>query len=448
MAITDNYTRLKCADIKIDREKRQRKVIKTEDIKESIQLYGVLNPIIVDNDGTLVAGERRLTASLELGLETIPVRYLDSLSAQESQIIELEENLKRSDLTWKESVLATAKIHSIYVERDKDWTQQKTADVLSLSNSHLGVILKVSRNFSTPRVEDAPTLQAAVNIINRIEERAIGDAMSDIQENTSVLFAPKPKIVLDDLGVAIPQPKVAPGEKPKTVKDIPILLEDFTKWAPTYSGPRFNFIHCDFPYGINLDKGGDMSGKNSMALYDDSPDVYWDLCHVLCKNLDNIMSTSGHLMFWYSMNFHQETLDFFAKHAPSLVFNPFPLIWVKSDNIGLLPDPKRGPRRIYETCLMASREDRPIVKAVSNAYSAPTDRQYHPSTKPEPVLRHFFQMFVDQSTRILDPTCGSGSSLRAAESMGAESVLGFEREPEHHESAVQAYRKFRILRGA
>jgi hypothetical protein len=309
--------------------------------------------------------------------------------------------------------------------------------------------LKVASALDNPRVAAAPTLIAASNIIERMEERAIGDAMSDIHENTSLLFAPKPQPkepVFDDAGLVIPQKPQVQAPAPKNPTDIPILLEDFTKWAPIYQGPKFNFIHCDFPYGIDFDKGGDMSGKNSMSLYKDSPDIYWDLCHVLCQNLDNIMSTSGHLMFWYSMHYHQETLDFFAKHAPSLVFNPFPLIWMKSDNVGLLPDPKRGPRRIYETCLIASREDRPIVKAVSNAYSAPTDRQYHPSTKPEPVLRYFFQMFVDQSTRVLDPTCGSGSSLRAAESMGAESVLGFEREPEHHESALQAYRKFRILR--
>jgi predicted RNA methylase len=55
-------------------------------------------------------------------------------------------------------------------------------------------------------------------------------------------------------------------------------------------------------------------------------------------------------------------------------------------------------------------------------------------------------MFVDQTTKMFDPTCGSGSSLRAAESMGAEHVLGLERDPEHFESATSAYRKFRILK--
>jgi DNA modification methylase len=48
------------------------------------------------------------------------------------------------------------------------------------------------------------------------------------------------------------------------------------------------------------------------------------------------------------------------------------------------------------------------------------------SIKPEPVLREFFRMFVDEFTTMLDPTCGSGTALRAAEGLGAKRVLGIE----------------------
>jgi DNA modification methylase len=68
------------------------------------------------------------------------------------------------------------------------------------------------------------------------------------------------------------------------------------------------------------------------------------------------------------------------------------------------------------------------------------------SVKPEPMLRHFFEMFVDESTIFLDPTCGSGSSLRAAEGLGASHVLGLERNSEFHESASRALRSARLMR--
>jgi hypothetical protein len=46
--------------------------------------------------------------------------------------------------------------------------------------------------------------------------------------------------------------------------------------------------------------------------------------------------------------------------------------------------------------------------------------------RPQPMLRHFFEMFVDEHTIMLDPTCGSGTALRAAEALKAKYVLGVE----------------------
>jgi DNA modification methylase len=77
-----------------------------------------------------------------------------------------------------------------------------------------------------------------------------------------------------------------------------------------------------------------------------------------------------------------------------------------------------------------------IVEAVANLYPAPTDPlRQHLSEKPEPMLRHFFRMFVDDSTSMLDPTCGSGTALRAANELDAAHVLGLEINPEFAEDA-------------
>ena len=49
--------------------------------------------------------------------------------------------------------------------------------------------------------------------------------------------------------------------------------------------------------------------------------------------------------------------------------------------------------------------------------------------------QHFAEMFVDNNVDMLDPTCGSGASLRAAESLGANRVLGIEKNLSYCESA-------------
>ena len=220
-------------------------------------------------------------------------------------------------------------------------------------------------------------------------------------------------------------------------------------WAPAYRGEPFNLIHCDFPYGVNV-FGGAWSGKRTTSGYDDSADVYVKLIECLCANLDRVMAHSGHLVFWLSgdIKIQARTLEMFADLAPTLSFNNFPLVWVKSDNVGIVPDPKREPRRIYETALIASREDRLLVKPVSNAIASPTNKEHHPHTKPEPVLKHFLQMFVDSNTRFLDPTCGGGSSLRAAEALGADHVIGLEINDEYVANARRALNHSRVLRKA
>ena len=156
-------------------------------------------------------------------------------------------------------------------------------------------------------------------------------------------------------------------------------------------------------------------------------------------------------MFWFAMRKADERLyEWTCRQLENIGWdiNPQPLIWMKSDGAGILPDPERGPRQIYETCLFGSRGDRKIVRAVANAYAAPTVRERHMSEKPEPMLRHFFGMLVDENTVMLDPTCGSGSSLRAAESLGAKHVLGLEINPEFAGLAREALKRSRKLKVA
>ena len=54
---------------------------------------------MVDDRGNLVAGERRLKAVQALGWDEVPTRSLGSLTDAERREIELEENLRRKDLT-------------------------------------------------------------------------------------------------------------------------------------------------------------------------------------------------------------------------------------------------------------------------------------------------------------------------------------------------------------
>ncbi|MGL4677165.1 MAG: ParB N-terminal domain-containing protein [Brevinema sp.] len=70
-------------------------------LKESIQKYGLLQPIIIDNNNHLIAGERRLRAIQELGWEDVDVLVKD-VSYTDALRIEIGENTTRKDFDQEE----------------------------------------------------------------------------------------------------------------------------------------------------------------------------------------------------------------------------------------------------------------------------------------------------------------------------------------------------------
>ena len=72
-----------------------------EDLKNSIMEHGVIQAITVRRDLNgyeLIAGERRLRASIELGIKNIPAYVMDIDSGVDSLVIALIENVQREDL--------------------------------------------------------------------------------------------------------------------------------------------------------------------------------------------------------------------------------------------------------------------------------------------------------------------------------------------------------------
>lgn len=69
-------------------------------LKQSIQEHGVLQPLVVRPRGErfqLIAGERRLRAAIDAGIENIPVHIVD-FDDQKTMEAALVENIQRSDL--------------------------------------------------------------------------------------------------------------------------------------------------------------------------------------------------------------------------------------------------------------------------------------------------------------------------------------------------------------
>lgn len=474
MSFENQIHLLDVSRIIIRRDERQRRSVDDDrdqtTLQESIRRNGLINPIVVRGDGIdtldpiLVAGERRLRAFKALGLSTIPARFVHELDPLEAAIIELEENIARKDLSWQDTARAVVKLHELHIELDDEWTQYKTAEAISLDPGTVSRYMKISPYFDDPRIMDSQTInkadsiisviegrrrEAAINVLFDVEEEDPSDPIVQVIESAGAqgleTGLPPTFVPFSDISdISSPSDNRSPNGSSReqeldsdpvifkrAARDIKkaILNQDFIEWATSYDGRKFNFVHVDFPYGAT-EVGPQMQG-NEASIYADSPDIYLNLLNCFCENLDAFFAKSGWIMFWYSERMGQITRDTFKYKAPSLTIQTHPLIWFHSDNAGISPDHTRYPRHIYDTALLISRGNMPLVRMKSDAYACPTDRKLHPSTKPEPMLKFFFEMFMDEHTSILDPTCGAGSSLRAAESLGCRRTLGIEANEEY-----------------
>lgn len=403
-----SFHSLPISSIFIDRASRNRRELSADSVAaltDSIRRIGLIHPPVVTREGVLVAGETRLEAAKALGWTAIPVQFADEVEPSVLRAIELEENIKRSSLAWQDEARAVREFHDLQKAADPAWTRERTGEALGLGRN-VEKYLEVAKGLtSNPRVADAQKFSTALGIVRRTTERAIAD-------EAALLL----------------------GE-PETQRVESILNEDFNVWAPAYRGQPFNLLHCDFPYGINIDKMGAGASTVNMDIhgrYDDSPETYWRLCNTLVSNRDRLMGGSAHIIFWFSMQHYAMTYDLLSQH---FYVDPYPLIWFKSDNKGTYVGYERRARRVYESAFFCSLGDRKIISQVSNLIGCPTDRTRHATAKPTEVVSHFFRMVCDSNTRLLDPTCGSGTGLIAGESLGAGSVLGLEIDPERVKDA-------------
>lgn len=394
---------------------RQRKSVdekKDAELRDSISRLGLIHPIVLDRELVLVAGFRRASACRELGWTSIPFQYLDELDEFTKEDIEFEENVRRQDLSWQEQHNVLISFHERRKKLDPTWTAGKTAGAAGVVPSNLTEHAIVERHKNNPKVAEAESFNKAYREAKRLDERARADAWTNVHNSETETHTSGP------------------------------IQADFHLWSREYAGPKFNLIHCDFPYGINSqDSGANPSG------YDDRPEVYYELLKTLTLELERFCAPSAHMIFWCSANIEIASNTFqLLKLLDGFVFDEVPLIWVKSDGKGIAPDPQRRFRRVYEQAFFGWRGDRRHSALKDNAFLAPSSDE-HPHTKPTNVLQHFFAGLVDANTRLLDPTCGSGSALRAAISCGAESsnVLGLERNPEYFLDARRAFDTF--LRG-
>lgn len=107
------------------------------DFIDSIEQHGILEPILIKPDGTIISGHRRYTAALEVGLDEIPVREVsyDSDLAEREAVI---HHNKQRTKTFSQKMREAMELEKIERERAKERQGERTDIKQTFASSEFG----------------------------------------------------------------------------------------------------------------------------------------------------------------------------------------------------------------------------------------------------------------------------------------------------------------------
>lgn len=159
---------LRINDIKIGRRVRD-DYGDMQTLAESIQEHGLLHPIVVDSDYNLIAGCRRLLACERIGLKEIEVKVIGDISEKELRILELEENIRRKDLTELEKSKNLVELAEIKEQELKDKLSTDSVDKCK-REAHRPINPISTKNISKEIGIPVQTLKDAKQHVKAVEE--------------------------------------------------------------------------------------------------------------------------------------------------------------------------------------------------------------------------------------------------------------------------------------
>ena len=213
-------------------ERMRSKEADTKDLQESLQKHGLISPILLrkKNDQLhLVAGWRRLTAATALGWDTITAVLLqDHLNAQ---VAELIENVHRSDFTWQEKMDAVLICIRDFRKAEPKITLENIASRLAISHNEVNNYSRIGEALERGEImrSSVDRSETASRVIRDMTRRRV-------RESNRVEMQ-----IINQAAEAATDPSIAE-----------VHNASFFDWVDNYTGAPFNVLHCDFPYGVNV----------------------------------------------------------------------------------------------------------------------------------------------------------------------------------------------------
>jgi site-specific DNA-methyltransferase (adenine-specific) len=425
-------------------DNRQRQEFEAEslvDLANSIMQIGLLHaPVMRETpDGlVLVAGERRLRAMGDLWAMGTTIRHngqtfppynlpyvtlgeLDELDAEEA---ELDENLKRRDLSWQERAAAISRLHTLRINQanrlgeihsvadtarevypEATTKLDESGQSLGYFHSAVNSSIILSDHLANPEVAKAKTAKDAMKILKKQEDQRKN---AELAERVGKNFN-------------------------SSIHELHHI--DCIDWLNKSPDNRFDVICTDPPYGMGAQAFGDGAGllTNAEHHYDDSKTAWTTLMESLCPLLYRVAKPQAHAYIFCDIdNYHE--LKRLMEGAGWYVFRT-PLINYKPRS-GRIPLPEHGPKRQWEMCLYAIKGRKPVTGVYSDVISTVLEENLtHGAQKPVELYVDLLKRSVRPGDVVLDAFCGTGTIFPAAHQLKCKAV-GLEQSAEYYGISV------------
>lgn len=399
---------IKVNEIVVSDERMRKEFLNIDKLAESIKEFGLLQPLVVDREKKLIAGERRLKAITLLGWEEVEVVVKDEIEDWRKAAMEAEENLQRENLTWQEEVNGKLYIHTLYQKchgesvqgkKDHGWTIDDTAELLGESHGSTAMDIQLAKAVQTnPQLLKKETKAQAMKALKMEKEREIFRAIADISD-------------------VISQSK---GEE-----DISIICGDSREELKLFEEESFDFCVTDPPYGIDLQSLQDTFGSREArtgVLFDDNVKVIDDVIKPVMAEVYRILKPASHCYVFFAIARYTEIKQ--VLEEVGFWVCPTPLFWIKNNALNLRPwiiypvnyEPifycaKGYPPRNFNQHQTKSTFDHPIMTGKT-----------HPTEKPIPVVEWLVGNCSVEKERGIDPFLGSGTFTSVLKKMGRKGV--------------------------
>lgn len=416
---------------------RQRKVFDEKSVKSlaaSIFQLGQLQPGLCykkDGEFHLIAGERRLRACafLDRPFKFILTTMVEAAKLEQAQ---LEENLKRVDLTWQEEVTAKKKLYELVKEREKKTTIRSFAAYLNEGKSLFHEDLQLASWITDIKeIREAKTKTEAKKIVKRLTQTIkrkdkLEEKTEEIKEREEEREEKREENDCES------QP---PGENQAQDDAQSISDQDFKYYAShclhsTFEEARtklapelFNLVFFDPPWGVDYVEARKEGGGHKH--YKDGEDIFATQFQNWLSSLYSLMTKDSHLYCFFPITKHEFVYD--CLETAGFQVNRMPLIWYKF-GCHTTRNPYTWYGRSYEPIAFARKGNKPLLtpgasNVIMTMKAPKIIADVHPTSKHPDVYLELLKSSAEIGDKILDPMSGSGACALAAELIRKEKKL-------------------------